>query len=268
MLLQLRLLLIYQRVLIGMIESIKDPVSGELMEMAFSEVVLGKYDVQYYYSENSGLLKTQTPFWLNEAYEEAISDKDIGLVRRNIRNANILELIISCLSIDKNKFLDLAGGYGLLTRLMRDKGYDCYTTDKYCQNIFAKTFEPTEDFKVDVLFAFEVLEHIDEPLNFLSEMFDKYGTRTIVFSTLTFEKNIPSKDWWYYAFDTGQHITFYQPRTLALMAERLGCNYYMLDSEFHVFTDKKLSFLSSLVITNKYFRKLYSVYLRIKRKLI
>lgn len=249
-------------------ESIKDPITGELMEKVFTEVLLGKYDVPYYYSGTSGLLKTQSPYWLNEAYADAISDKDVGLVRRNIRNANILELIINRLSIHEAKFLDVAGGYGLLTRLMKDKGFDCYSTDKYCKNLFAKEFEPTDNFSADVLFAFEVLEHLDDPLSFLSDMFEMYGAKTVIFSTLTFNTNIPPKDWWYYAFDTGQHITFYQPRTLALLAEKLGCHYYMLDDEYHMLTDKRLSYLSSLVLTNKHIRGLYSIFFRGKRKLI
>ncbi|MDM9385349.1 methyltransferase domain-containing protein [Chlorogloeopsis sp. ULAP01] len=83
----------------------------------------------------------------------------------------------------KGKFLDVSGGYGLLTRLMRDIGFDCYTTDKYCQNLFAKAFEPTDKFEADALFAFEVLEHIENPLKFLSKIFMKSGCKTLIFST-------------------------------------------------------------------------------------
>ena len=65
------------------------PISNKKMNPVFSETILGKYKVQYYYSEESGLLKTEHPYWLDEAYQEAISDLDTGLVARNISNSNI-----------------------------------------------------------------------------------------------------------------------------------------------------------------------------------
>jgi hypothetical protein len=41
--------------------------------------------------------------------------------------------------IKKNgTFVDIGGGYGLLTRLMRDRGFDFYWKDPHCENIFAK----------------------------------------------------------------------------------------------------------------------------------
>jgi hypothetical protein len=241
------------------------PISGKPMESVFSATVLRKHKVTYYYCEECGLLKTEKPYWLDEAYQEAISDTDTGLVSRNVANSALLEVILAGLSIEKGKFLDVAGGYGLLTRLMRDKGFDCYTTDKYCRNLFAKTFEPSPQFAADALFAFEVLEHVEDPLQFLGEVFNQYSCKTMIFSTLTFAYPIPSKDWWYYSFESGQHITFYQPRTLSLLAKRLERNYYMLTPALHIITCIDIPSISRLILFNKYFRKLYSIYVGCKR---
>jgi len=232
---------------------------------AFSETVLGKHRVQYYYCEECCLLKTEAPYWLDEAYQ-TIGDTDTGLVGRNIANSKMAEVILELLSIAKGKFVDVAGGYGLLTRLMRDKGFDCYTTDKYFQNLFAISFEPTVDFKADALFAFEVLEHIEDPLIFLKTIFNQYGCKTLIFSTLTFANTIPSRDWWYYSFEAGQHITFYQQSTLSLLAKRLECKYWMVNPSLHIFTDIDISHIRRLMFFNKYFRMLYSIYIRLRRK--
>jgi hypothetical protein len=237
------------------------------MSPVFSEVILGKYTVTYFYCEKSGLLQSEKPYWLDEAYQEAIADTDTGLVQRNLSNSRFLEVLIPLMFNSEGKFLDVSGGYGLLTRLMRDKGFDFYSTDKYCKNLFASSFEPEANFKADALFAFEVLEHIEDPLSFSTDIFSQYGCKTIVFSTLTFSNDqIPSQDWWYYAFETGQHITFYQPRTLALIAKKLGCNYYMISPEMHIFTDKVLSKVSLSILFNKYLNRIYVSYLKRKRK--
>jgi len=242
------------------------PISQKPMEYVFSETVLGKHFVKYFYCNESGLLKTEHPYWLEEAYQEAISDTDTGLVYRNISNSSMLEAVLECLRIGRGKLLDVAGGYGLLTRLMRDKGFDCYTTDKYCKNMFAKSFEPDPGFKAEAIFAFEVLEHIEEPIQFLSEMIETYGCRTVMFSTLVFDQKIPPRDWWYYSFEGGQHISFYQPRTLKMIADRLKCNYLMLSPELHLITDKTISKTARMILTNERLRRLYSHYARYKRQ--
>lgn len=241
------------------------PVSGKPMEPVFEETILGKYSVTYYYCRDSGLLKTEKPYWLDEAYHDAITDTDTGLVARNIRNANQLEVILHLLGTAHGRFLDVAGGYGLLTRLMRDKGFDCYTTDKYCKNIFAKIFEPTKEFSADCLFAFEVFEHLEDPMTFLSRAFSLYNSKTIVLSTLTFSNKIPSKDWWYYSFEGGQHITFYQAKTLALLADNLSCNYHMLSPSLHLITDKVITQPTRTLLSSRFFAIL-SPYVRYRRK--
>lgn len=246
--------------------NVKCPISGESMEPVFVQTVLGKYTVTYYYCHKSGLLKTEKPYWLDEAYAEAIGDTDTGLVRRNIDNSNMLEAVLCLLNVQHGKFLDVAGGYGLLARLLRDKGFDCYTNDKYCKNLFTKSFEPSDNFKADALFAFEVLEHIEDPLSFVEESFRSYECRTLIFSTLTFDGKVPSEDWWYYSFEGGQHITFYQPRTLLLIASLLGCKYYMINPSLHIITDKSIGGIRRKLIFNEGFRNFFGMYIRRKRR--
>lgn len=236
------------------------PITGKPMRPVFEETVLGKYPVTYFFCKQSGLLKTETSYWLAEAYQTTIADTDIGLVRRNIANSRLLRPLLFHLFKGRGTFLDVAGGYGLLTRLLRDMGFDCYTTDPYCQNLFAKTFEPGKGFSADALFAFEVLEHVEDPCRFLGEIFEKFNCRTLIFSTHTFSGKIPPVNWWYYAFETGQHITFYQPRTLALLAKTFRLHYYAIDSATHIMTDRILTKRSQILFGNPFFRYLFSVY--------
>jgi len=127
-------------------------------------------------------------------------------VQRNISNASTLETLLEVLGFASGRLLDVAGGYGRLCRLLRDKGFDCHTTDKFCQNIFAQDIEPQAGFRADVLFAYEVLEHIESPREFIEDAFHRYGCRNLIFSTMTFAEDVPAPDWWYYSFETGQHI--------------------------------------------------------------
>lgn len=242
------------------------PITGSPMRHVFTHRILCKHDVGYFYSDESGLLRTEKPYWLDEAYQDAIADTDTGVVTRNINNSHMLDAVVNGLGLQDGRFLDLAGGYGLLARLMRDKGYDCYTTDKYCKNLFARAFEPAAGFRADALFAFEVLEHLEDPLEFLTEAFSTYHCRTIVFSTLTFSGGIPPADWWYYSFEGGQHIAFYQPRTLTLLAERLGCSYLMLNAGLHVITDRTVGPLARLVLTKGTPRRWYGSLARRRRR--
>lgn len=181
------------------------------------------------------------PHWIAEAYRDAIIAADTGLVQRNLLHADLLECLLYRVFAGKGRFLDVAGGYGLLTRLLRDRGFDCRTTDPYCQNLLARTFEPEEGFRADALFAFEVLEHLEQPLSYLRELMGRYQCRTVILSTVTFEGPPPPPAWWYYAFDEGQHITFYQLRTLEYLASELGLHLMPLTPMVFLLTDRSLS---------------------------
>jgi hypothetical protein len=250
----------------GMKMAEKCPVCRNGMNSAFFAVLLKKIRVEYLYCETCGMLKTEKPFWLKEAYQQIISKTDTGILQRNIGNSKTVEAMLHCLFKGKGKFLDVAGGYGVLTRLLRDMGFDCFSTDPYCQNLFAKAFEPDAGFRANALFAFEVLEHVENPYEFLKGLFDAYSCKTILFSTLTFSGGIPEKNWWYYTFESGQHISFYQPRTIAFLADTLGCRYYRLGPELHLITDERMQGFSRMVLTRRLVRKLFTLSLHWKRK--
>jgi hypothetical protein len=242
------------------------PVCGQTkLKFVFTETVLDRYPSDYYVCTHCGFLKADAPYWLEEAYRHPIADSDTGLVMRSIRNRRILEPILHRLVRCHGKFLDVGGGYGLLTRLLRDIGIDCYTYDKYCQNIFSKGFEPFEGFRATAIFSFEVFEHIEDPVGFIKDATQKYGCQTIIFSTLTYSGVVPARDWWYYSFHTGQHISFYTSNTIDLIAQMLGSRYYKLYSDYHLITDRELTQFDKFIFLNNYARRLYGFLVRLLR---
>ena len=140
----------------------------------------------------------------------------------------------------------------MLTRLMRDYGYDFYWSDKYCSKLFAQGFEADNAGKpFAALTAFEVLEHIPNPLEFISDAMQTYGTRTLVFSTELYHGAPPPWDWNYYDFKNGQHISFYQARTMALVGEMLNLKFHSANG-IHVLTDRSLSTAMFALLTGRF----------------
>ena len=218
------------------------PICTSAMRDVFTASLLKKYEVTYHQCKECGLLQTEEPYWLDEAYAEAIATADTGLVMRNFSLAAKLTTLLYLRFEKRGAYLDVAGGYGMLARLMRDYGFEYYWEDKYCQNLLARGFESDKSKKPFVaLTAFEVLEHVHEPLAFIREKLEHNGCRTLIFTTELYDSvEPPTNDWWYYAFNSGQHITFYQRKTFEKIAEILGLNFYTLHG-LHILTDKKLS---------------------------
>lgn len=204
-------------------------------------ILLGKYEVDYFQCSNCGFIQTEEPYWLEEAYSDAIARTDVGLVFRNNNLSRQAAHIIFHLFNHDAKFLDYGGGYGLFVRMMRDLGFNFYWSDKFCTNLFAKGFELDEaaSDSYELVTAFEVFEHFVNPSEEIENIL-KFS-RNVLFSTELLPENKPKpNEWWYYAPHDGQHISIYTLQTLSVIADKYDLNLYSNGSSLHLLTEKKL----------------------------
>ncbi len=221
----------------------KCKICSSISSEVFKAKVLNQYNVVYFQCSDCRFIQTENPFWLSEAYHSAITDLDIGLIYRNNQFSEIVENLLLNNSIDPNgKFIDYGGGYGMFVRLMRDKGFDYYRQDIHCPNLFARHFDITDlkdQKKFDLLTAFEVFEHLQFPEQELKLMLT--FSDNILFSTELLPENNQTPDtWWYFAPETGQHISFYTLESLKVLADKYNLYFYSNGSSMHMFTTNKL----------------------------
>jgi hypothetical protein len=210
------------------------------MVYRFSSKILGKYSAFYDQCERCDFLRVRDPHWFDEAYDDAIDLTDTGIVIRNLAIANALTALLPRLS-RSGPYLDYGGGLGLLVRLMRDRGFDFRWNDRYARNQLARGFEYHPDLApYSAVTAFEVLEHVEDPAEFVMSALAAGQTETLIFSTVLFDGAMPSKDWWYYAPEGGQHISFFSHRTLEALAGRLGLH-FLSNGWLHMLTTKDIS---------------------------
>ena len=207
----------------------------------FNAVVRKRYKAEYRLCEQCRFLFIKNPNWLREAYKEPINISDTGMLSRNIVLSKVTSTLIYLFFNKKGEFLDYAGGYGVFVRLMRDIGFDFYWQDKYTQNLFAKGFEFTEEkVNFELITCFEVLEHLENPLDEIEKMFN--FSDSILFSTTLLPQDLPKiSEWYYYGTEHGQHISFYSFATLQIIAKRLGYNLYSNKANIHLFTKRILN---------------------------
>ena len=183
--------------------------------------ILASLEVSYYRCHRCGFVQTEEPYWLERAYEQPISKIDLGIVSRNIALGDTASAVISMLFDSGGRFLDWGGGYGILVRLMRDRGFDFYWRDPFCDNLFAQGFEWADETRAELVTAFEVLEHLPRPADDIARMADIADN--LLVSTFLLPEPAPAPgEWWYYALESGQHVSFYSRRSLAVLADQLG----------------------------------------------
>jgi hypothetical protein len=184
----------------------------------FRRTVLGKHEVEFLECPACGSLQTEAPYWLDEAYAGAnLAALDSGAAQRNLLNLASCGVVRNTLGL--NDVLDVGGGDGLLCRLLRDYGVNCYVRDKYAVPTYARGFTQPDFEKPQLVLAFEVLEHFSNPQAELGALFDVSPDAVLV-STEIYRNQ--GAEWWYLAPESGQHVFFYSEKALGLIAKRYG----------------------------------------------
>jgi len=236
---------------------------NQLTTYKFTKKIFNK-DVKYYDCNHCGLLQTQKPYWLKKAYKNAINLEDTGLLTRNIRMAIFLFSFVKIFRLKNFKVLDYAGGYGVLTRLLRDLGIDAYWTDKYAENVFAKGFEK-KNAKYQLISAFELFEHFENPKNEIKKLLK--NQEIVIFSTEILKSPI-DENWWYLSPSHGQHVNFYRLETLMYISKKYNFNLYTNSINLHIFSKTKLNKLKIKIIYRFYPIYFLINYFRIKSKTV
>ena len=210
------------------------------MEERFRATVMNRHLVAYYHCGECGYLATEEPHWLDEAYMSPINASDTGILRRNTDLSRVTAAFLIALYGRSGKFVDYAGGYGVLTRMMRDLGFDFYWCDPHCKNIFAPGFEYAfGSWNPELITCYEAFEHFVEPPAEVGKMLAL--SRNILFTTELLPQPIPPPEkWWYYGLDHGQHVSFYSRKTLERLAARFRCNLHSDGRNFHFLTDRRM----------------------------
>lgn len=223
----------------GGAESLLCPVcEGDTSHFA-TATVLATYDADYRLCSGCGMVFVPDPHWLAEAYSSPIASTDIGLVSRTFDTGLAVRLVMTAARVpDSWRCLDFAGGTGMLVRFLRDSGYPFEYHDEYPANRFAAGYECLEIGQHEVVTAFEVLEHLADPIGTCARLLP--GCELFICTTELLPDPPPGpNDWWYYTTGTGQHVTLWTERSLQALARRFEMHLSTAGS-LHVLSRRRL----------------------------
>ena len=214
--------------------------------------VLGRHDVRYYRCETCGFVQTEPPYWLGEAYGTALIAADVGAAQRNIELAALTQAVIQQFFRADGRFLDYGGGYGLFVRLMRDRGFDFRWHDRYAPNLLSRGFEAAPETKgFELVTAFEVLEHLVDPVPEVAEMLRR-GDSVLCTTRILPATSPKPGEWWYYALSGGQHVSLFTLDALHRLAARFGRRLISDGVSIHLMTTQRVAeWLFRLVVRGR-----------------
>ncbi len=229
----------------------------------FCSAPILKYVGEYFKCPSCGSVQVANPFWLEEAHAEAISQFDTGLVSRCLSASKLIALTLYLEGRSCSSGIDWGGGTGLLTRMLRDLGFNAKNFDPYATpvhsvgfNVGVSSAEETSCFVI----ATECLEHLVNPRQDLQNV---VATKEyFFFTTEIIPKDTPDPnlcDWWYYMPESGQHITFASSEGILRLGGDFGFANYFRCGSMHIFSKKKLGMISRMILKVRFLRFIFSI---------
>jgi Methyltransferase domain len=185
-------------------------------------------NVEYHMCETCETIHAPTfDDWTPEEFSEYIYNKDYIKVdpeyvkERPLYFVNEIEKLFG----DKKnqwKHLDFGGGNGLVSQILKSKGWNSRTYDPYGE----ENTIPNEKFSL--ITAFEVFEHTPDPHKTMQTIISLLDNNGNLFVSTALSDKHQNAMWWYMSPRNG-HITIYTRKSISFLAKKYELN---INTEF------------------------------------
>jgi hypothetical protein len=185
--------------------------------------------------------------WIDKSFSEELNSLDIGATDRTLIAADYLSVLLKAQKLSGGSILDYGGGYGLLCRIMRDRGFDFENYDPHTRQIFptsGKTISNPLEQRYDAVTLIEVALHFEDPVEEFKRLLE---LSDLVFFTAVLTDDKLDSDWWYLSLETGQHIALFSMKTLEEIANEVGVHVTTDGKFFHIFHREKLTLVTRML---------------------
>lgn len=223
-------------------------ICGRQSSEMVSYKVLQKIDARLMRCDGCGFMFVQEPVWLESSFHDELNVLDLGSVDRCGIVLDFLEVFARSERLASSTILDWGGGYGLLTRMARDRGLDCVNFDPYVKDLFSGPARVTSEVAAGITVASEVFLHLPDPLSVLKILL-KHSDSVLV--TAVVPPLDVAANWWYLMPETGQHVAFFPVSALEELARHTGTRLHTDGRFFHVFTRRTLRVRTRLLVRSR-----------------
>lgn len=220
------------------------PICRAQANSAFTVCIRNGQNEPLFRCSNCSFYFFTEPDELAQSFSEELNELDLGSVARCHFVADFMTAVFPRRRSGYTA-LDWGGGDGLLTRLLRERGINCLWYDPFVKPRFvgAAIYEPSS--RVDVTVVSEVFLHLTDPVSVLRLLLSQ--SEVVIMTAVVPPKKLTAQ-WWYLMPETGQHVSFYPPPALEALATQTGSRLYTDGRFFHVFSRRKLSFTTRMLI--------------------